>query len=411
LTNAKTYTCSVTARNAGGSGPPSSPSGAVVPSANLPGAPTGVSAAPGDGAVSVSFTAPSVDGGTPILDYTASCVSSDGGAPGAATGAASPIVVSALTNAKTYTCSVTARNATGTSPASAPSGPVVPAGVPGAPTAVSAGPGNGTATVRWIAPAGSVGAPISGYVVTPFIGTSAQTPVVFASVLTTQTVTALANGTTYTFRVAATNVAGTGLPSAASGPVTVGAPAAPTAAKAVSGATTATTGPVTVSFTPGANNGATATQYAATCVSSNGGVTRSAVQATSPIKLSALTTAKTYTCTVKANNARGTGPPSAPSRAVTVGAPAAPTTVKATKVAAGSLKVTFTPGANNGSATTAFTVTCTSANGGVTAAKGGAASPIGLKGLTISKTYACTVKAINKRGPGAPSAPSPAVVT
>ena len=49
--------------------------------------------------------------------------------------------------------------------------------VPGAPTGVTATAGNGSATVSWIAPASTGGSAITSYKVTPFIGSTAQTPV------------------------------------------------------------------------------------------------------------------------------------------------------------------------------------------------------------------------------------------
>ena len=69
--------------------------------------------------------------------------------------------------------------------------------------------GNASASVSWVAPADN-GSPITGYVVTPYVGTAAQPATTFASTATTQVVTGLTNGTTYTFRVAAKNAIGTG---------------------------------------------------------------------------------------------------------------------------------------------------------------------------------------------------------
>jgi hypothetical protein len=96
----------------------------------------------------------------------------------------------------------------------------VPATVPDAPTIGTASAGHGEATVSWTAPAFDGGAALTGYVVTPYIGAAAQTPVAFGSTATSQTVLGLANGTTYTFTVAATNPVGTGPASDASNPVT-----------------------------------------------------------------------------------------------------------------------------------------------------------------------------------------------
>jgi hypothetical protein len=86
---------------------------------------------------------------------------------------------------------------------------------PGAPVGVSAGAGDGQATVSFEAPGSNGGAQITSYTVTSSPGgltaTGAGSPI---------TVTGLANGTMYTFTVTATNSAGTGLTSAASNPVT-----------------------------------------------------------------------------------------------------------------------------------------------------------------------------------------------
>lgn len=68
--------------------------------------------------------------------------------------------------------------------------------------------GDSQATVSWQAPPGDTGVPIAKYQVTPFIGSVAQTPVVFSSTATTQTVTGLTNGTTYTFAVVSIDARG-----------------------------------------------------------------------------------------------------------------------------------------------------------------------------------------------------------
>ena len=208
--------------------------------------------------------------------------------------------------------------------------------------------------------------------------------------------TGLTNAKAYAFKVAAKNAVGTGAASPASHAVTVGAPLAPTGPKAVSGSTTAATGTVTVSYTAGANNGSAITRFTATCVSSNGGATKAATHTgatAAPIPVAALTTKKTYTCSVTATNARGTGPASVSSPAVIVGVRVAPAKPTVTKAASGSLKVTFTAPANNGAAITSYSATCTSSNGGTAKSKAGPGSPITVAGLTAGKTYTCTVSA------------------
>lgn len=70
----------------------------------------------GDSSASVSFSAPTDNGGAAISSYEATCVGSAG--TGSATGSTSPITVTGLSNDTTYDCSVTATNSAGTSAAS-----------------------------------------------------------------------------------------------------------------------------------------------------------------------------------------------------------------------------------------------------------------------------------------------------
>ena len=89
----------------------------------FPGTPTSPVATAGNMVASVSFTAPVSGGGcSTIPSYTVT--SSPGGIT--ATGGSSPIVVSGLTNGTSYTFTVTATNATGTSAASVSSNTVIP---------------------------------------------------------------------------------------------------------------------------------------------------------------------------------------------------------------------------------------------------------------------------------------------
>jgi hypothetical protein len=81
-----------------------------------------VVAIPGDGQVMVTFSPPPSDGGGG-LTYTVTA--SPGGA--FATGSSSPITIVGLTNGSRYTFTVTATNAAGTGPPSAPSNIAIPA--------------------------------------------------------------------------------------------------------------------------------------------------------------------------------------------------------------------------------------------------------------------------------------------
>jgi hypothetical protein len=93
-----------------------------------PAAPSGVSASPGNGSATVSWTAPS-SGGSPITSYTVTPYI--GGTPQQATTVtgsppATSATVTGLTNGTAYTFTVSATNAVGTGPASAPSNAVTP---------------------------------------------------------------------------------------------------------------------------------------------------------------------------------------------------------------------------------------------------------------------------------------------
>ena len=138
--NAKTYTCEVTATNGAGTSPPSPASNAVI--VGVPAAPTITNTIGSAGALTVSFVANANDGSA-ITSYRVSCVSSNGGVPGALSAATSPIKVTGLTNGSTYTCLVTATNASGVSPP-ARVGPVVAA----APSHILASCSGTSGTVR-----------------------------------------------------------------------------------------------------------------------------------------------------------------------------------------------------------------------------------------------------------------------
>lgn len=110
-----------------------------------------------------------------------------------------------------------------------------PPTAPSAPTNVTATPGSGSATVSWSAPANG-GAPVTSYQVTPLLYGIPQTPVTVNGnpPSTATTVTGLANGSTYTFTVGATNAVGTGPSSAPSNAVTPGAAIIPSFVQQVS---------------------------------------------------------------------------------------------------------------------------------------------------------------------------------
>jgi Domain of unknown function (DUF1929)/Fibronectin type III domain len=223
-----------------------------------PSAPTGVTATAGNGTAQVSWTAPD-DGNSPITSYAITpATGSTTLTPTVITGnpPTTATTISGLTNGVSYTFTVTATNAVGTSAASAPSNAVTPVAptAPGAPTGVLAAAGNASATVTWTAPS-TGGSAITSYTVTPYLGGTAQsvTTVTGTPPVTTATVTGLTNGQSYTFTVTATNAVGASPPSASSNAVT---PSASTAPAFVQQASTHVSSASSISVTPSAPLGA-----------------------------------------------------------------------------------------------------------------------------------------------------------
>jgi len=365
----------------------------------VPGAPDTPTVTAGNAQITVSFTPPADDGGSPITSYTATC--SDGITPTPTSGPASPLTVTGLTNGTSYTCTVTATNSDGDSPPSPASAPATPAAAPDAPSNVTVAATLTSTTVSFT-PGAANGSPITSYRA-QCISTNGGTSGFSIGAASPITVSALTTGRTYTCTVTATNAIGTSPPSAPSSPVTLsGAPGAPTALTVVPSVTS-----VRVGFMPGAANGSPITSYRAQCISTNGGTSGFAIATASPITVSALTTGRAYSCTVSATNAEGTSAPSAPVR-VTVGAPAAPAILRMISLPNG-LAIAVIPGADNGSSIISYRARCTSSNGGFPGYPLRVASPIIVSELTPGATYTCAVSANNLRGEG-PARVSGAVV-
>ena len=188
-----------------------------IPACAQPDVPTDVRAVARHGAATVSWTAPTNDGGSPITSYTVSAVPDDGSCTTVAP--ATSCTVPGLKAGRAYSFKVTASNKYATSDPSAASPAVTPAQpqapgsasvqpqVPGQPTDVVAHSGGGSVTVSWKAPSSNGGSPITKYVVTADPGGASCT---VTGAATSCVIAGLEPGTKYQFTVVAFNAAGSG---------------------------------------------------------------------------------------------------------------------------------------------------------------------------------------------------------
>ena len=416
LTNGDTYTFTVAAINAQGTGSFSSPSNEVTPAATVPGAPTIGTATGANASAVVNWTAPSSNGGSSITGYTVSAdnttssVITTNACPSANTSTTTSCTVSGLTNGDTYTFTVAAINAQGTGSFSSPSNAVTPAAtVPGAPTIGTATGANASAVVNWTAPSSNGGSSITGYTVsadntTSSVITTNACPSANTSTTTSCTVSGLTNGDTYTFTVAAINAQGTGSFSSPSNAVTPATTRAPIEVSGMGGDEQVTVewGP------PSSNGGSSITGYTVSADNTTSSViTTNAcpsanTSTTTSCTVSGLTNGDTYTFTVAAINAQGTGSFSSPSNAVTPATvPSAPDLTSAT---AGNAQVVLdwtAPSSTGGSEITGYDILRGTTSGGEST------TPIATVGTLLTYTdatvddgteYYYEVEAVNSTG-------------
>ena len=312
LTPGRTHTFRVAAVNAIGTGARSLASNAATVGA--PTAPTGVAASPRATAAVVTWTAPSSNNGSAIIDYTIARYR--GVVAEASEVVAAPATsrtVSGLVPGVTYTFVVSARNALGSSPRSAASNAAT-VGAPTAPTVVVGRSDTTTsAVVTWVA-SSSNGSAITGYRVIPYRGTTALTPRVVTGTATTRRVTGLVAGATYTFRVEALNKWGTSPLSQRSAALAVGLPTAPTI-----GAMSAGNTQVTVSWAaPSSNGGSPVTGYQVTPYIGSAPQTARTFTTTATTQIiTGLANGTAYTFRVRAINSIGVGSSSSASASAT----------------------------------------------------------------------------------------------
>jgi len=400
LTNGTSYTFVVRAVNsAGASSSLSTASNTVTPlGAPIPvGTPWASTYGP---TATVNWIAPYDTGGVPLVSYTVTAAST-GFVPAPCVTSVLTCTFKGLTEDAVYTFTVTATNANGfTSAVSSSSSPVTINQVPAAPMGLWAWLDNGMVRVSWGAPTNTGGSAITGYTVTA--SPSATTPAsCIAITAVTCAFTGLADGTSYTFSVIATNAAGySSVTSVQSDAVTpYGTPDAPTGVTVTAGS-----GSATVSWTAVANaGGSTISGYRVTALP--GGI--QCTSSTTSCTVVGLTNGVPVSFSVVALTAAGTTSSPTTSTIVTpVGVSSPPVWVQVTPGNSQVAVSWIAPHLTGGAPVTGYTVTA--APGGATCTSSTTSCVV--TGLTNGVAYTFSVTATNAAGNSAAS-PTSASVT
>ena len=393
LANGTSTTVAVVAQNTYGVGASSSPSSPFTPAA-VPGAPRNVTSTSGDGTAMVSWIAPSDNGGSPILGYSATASNGTSSCSTATTSCQ----ITGLTDGTAYTFSVVATNAMGPGSSATDWTGATPAAVPGVPTSVTATPAHGQAVVSWTAPASDGGSAITGYTVTSSEGSHGCT-----TATTSCIVMGLADGVGVTFSVTATNATGSGDTSDPSTSVTpIGLPGVPTGVSA----TTADSQANVFWSAPTNTGGSSITGYIVTASDSTSSCSIADGVSTS-CTVVGLIDGTSYTFTVTATNAAGTSSASAPSSSVTPLAPPGPPTGLSVTPHNQRVDVSWgAPSSTGGSPITGYTVTASNGTSSCSAAS----TSCTVTGLTNGTAYTFTVVAISAVGAGPASTSSTSAI-
>ena len=206
LTNGTEYTVRVIATRTGATDGPPSAEVTGTPF-TTPGAPQHLRGEPGDAQVTLTWDAPSSDGGSAILRYEYAI---DDSGTWIDAGLDLEETVPGLTNGQQYAFEVRAVNSAG--PGAPARTAATPLGMPSVPESLTATGGDGEVVLEWTEPADDGGSPVTGYEYRYAAGQAVPEDVTWRDAGTelTATVSGLENETRYTFEVRARNRVGPG---------------------------------------------------------------------------------------------------------------------------------------------------------------------------------------------------------
>lgn len=393
----RSYTFKVSATNAAGQGVASASSDSYT-HVGMPGPVSEIKVFRIDDVATISWTAPTDDGGASIQGYLVES------RPGNLTCVASAVErtcsVKGLQDGITYDFVVAAYNGHFISTASGGTAIVRPT----APQQVQATPGRRQLTITWQPPANDGGAPITKYVIRV---THSEDSAMYEAVGTSLTVDNLVGGTEYLVEVSAMNAAGPGVaglgPAASTRATPLDVPSPPSNVQASADDASA----LVTWFAPLNDGGSPVTGYTVTSAP-DGRTCQSNAELSCTV--TGLTNGTKYKFSVTATNAQGTSEPSQQSVEVTPVAvvtpltqiPPTPANVKV-RPGRGSALVSWEASPNAAGVTYTVTSkpgdkTCTTTETSCT-----------VDGLTDGVEYTFTVVASNDAGASTPTSPTPQI--
>ena len=402
LTNGQNYYFKVSAVNAAGEGALSSEVYATP--ATVPTAPQSATAVRGDGQVTLTWSVPASNGGSPVTSYKVYRGTVSGGeALIAALGNLLNYTDAGLTNGQTYYYQVSALNSVGEGTRSQEVS-ATPLGLPSSPTLASATPGNGYVVLAWSAPPSTGGSPITGYNVYRGTTPNGEALIAEAGNILIYNSTGLINGIAYYFKVSAVSSVGESALSNEFSATPAMQPSAPTLGSAMPGDERS----ILAWSAPLNDGGSPVTGYRVYRGTVPGNETiLSTLENVLTFTDTGLTNGVTYYYRVSALNAIGEGPRSGGVSAIPATVPSAPLNLVALG-SVGQIVLTWQVPEDDGySPITGYEIFRATASGGQDA---GLIATTDATTLTYSDTepvadvyYVYTVRAVNAIGESAPS--------